>query len=49
MSVIPCEKNRDLPERLRNFADTDDVREAIKKIMEGSEKAFNLRKEKYGF
>lgn len=29
--------------------DIDDVREAIKKIMEGGEDAFNLRKEKYGF
>ena len=29
--------------------DVDDVREAIKKIMEGGEEAFNLRKDKYGF
>lgn len=29
--------------------DVDDVRDAIKKIMEGGEAAFNLRKEKYGF
>lgn len=29
--------------------DVPDVREAIKKIMEGGEAAFNLRKEKYGF
>ena len=29
--------------------DVDDIREAIKKIMEGGEDAFNLRKEKYGF
>ena len=29
--------------------DVEDVREAIKKIMEGGEHAFNLRKEKYGF
>ena len=29
--------------------DVEDVREAIKKIMEGGEQAFNLRKEKYGF
>ncbi|MCY3688571.1 MAG: AAA family ATPase [Gammaproteobacteria bacterium] len=29
--------------------DVDEVREAIKKIMEGGEAAFNLRKEKYGF
>lgn len=29
--------------------DVDDVREAIKRIMEGGEAAFNLRKEKYGF
>ena len=29
--------------------DVEDVREAIKRIMEGGERAFNLRKEKYGF
>lgn len=29
--------------------DVPDVREAIKRIMEGGEAAFNLRKEKYGF
>ena len=29
--------------------DVNDVREAIKKIMEGGEAAFNLRKDKYGF
>ena len=29
--------------------DVDDVREAIKRIMEGGERAFNLRKQKYGF
>ena len=29
--------------------DVDDVRDAIKNIMEGGEEAFNLRKEKYGF
>ena len=29
--------------------DVDDVRDAIKRIMEGGEAAFNLRKEKYGF
>ena len=29
--------------------DVDDVRDAIKKIMEGGEEAFNMRKEKYGF
>ena len=29
--------------------DVDSVRDAIKKIMEGGEAAFNLRKEKYGF
>ena len=29
--------------------DVDNVREAIKRIMEGGEAAFNLRKEKYGF
>ena len=29
--------------------DVDNVRDAIKKIMEGGEAAFNLRKEKYGF
>ena len=29
--------------------DVDDTRTAIKKIMEGGEAAFNLRKEKYGF
>ncbi|MEO0437323.1 MAG: TrlF family AAA-like ATPase [Pseudomonadota bacterium] len=29
--------------------DVDDVREAIKRIMEGGEAAFNLRREKYGF
>ena len=29
--------------------DVESVREAIKKIMEGGEEAFNLRKEKYGF
>lgn len=29
--------------------DMPDVREAIKRIMEGGEAAFNLRKEKYGF
>ena len=29
--------------------DVDLVREAIKRIMEGGEAAFNLRKEKYGF
>ena len=29
--------------------DVDDVRDAIKRIMEGGETAFNLRKEKYGF
>ena len=29
--------------------DVPDVREAIKRIMEGGEAAFTLRKEKYGF
>ncbi len=29
--------------------DVDNVRDAIKRIMEGGEAAFNLRKEKYGF
>lgn len=29
--------------------DVSDVRDAIKRIMEGGEEAFNLRKEKYGF
>jgi chromosome segregation protein len=29
--------------------DLSQVREAIKRIMEGGEAAFNLRKEKYGF
>jgi hypothetical protein len=29
--------------------DVPDVREAIKRIMEGGEAAFNLRREKYGF
>lgn len=29
--------------------DVDEVRDAIKRIMEGGEAAFNLRKEKYGF
>ncbi|MDE0625564.1 MAG: AAA family ATPase [Bryobacterales bacterium] len=29
--------------------DVDDVRDAIKRIMEGGEAAFNLRREKYGF
>jgi len=29
--------------------DMPDVREAIKKIMEGGEAAFRLRREKYGF
>jgi chromosome segregation protein len=29
--------------------DVPDVRDAIKRIMEGGEAAFNLRKEKYGF
>ena len=29
--------------------DVDDVRDAIKQIMEGGEAAFNLRREKYGF
>ena len=29
--------------------DVNDVRDAIKRIMEGGEAAFNLRKEKYGF
>ena len=29
--------------------DVDDVRDAIKRIMEGGEQAFNLRKAKYGF
>ena len=29
--------------------DVDNVRDAIKKIMEGGEAAFNLRKDKYGF
>lgn len=33
----------------RGAIDVDEVREAIKKIMEGGEAAFNLRKEKYGF
>jgi len=29
--------------------DVEKVRDAIKRIMEGGEAAFNLRKEKYGF
>ena len=31
------------------FIDVPEVRDAIKRIMEGGEAAFNLRKEKYGF
>ena len=33
----------------RGAIDIDKIRNLIKQIMEGSEAAFNLRKEKYGF
>jgi type III restriction enzyme len=52
--VVWCE-HRTFSEQSRGYIagqgaiDIPVAREAIKKIMEGGEAAFNLRKEKYGF